>query len=70
MTTMELNARVHHEDGAYWAEVLELPGCFASGRTLDELTEALHEAIATWLDDGARAAEGLEVSQLTLAPPA
>ena len=34
---MELNARVHEEQRAYWAEVSELPGCFASGRTLDEL---------------------------------
>jgi predicted RNase H-like HicB family nuclease len=70
MTTMELNARVHHENGAYWAEVLELPGCFASGRTLDELTEALHEAIATWVDEEDRPAAGLEIAQLKLATPA
>ena len=41
----ELTARVHLEDGTYWAEVVELPGCFASGLTLDELREALEEAI-------------------------
>jgi hypothetical protein len=37
---MELTVRVHFEDGAYWAEVLELPGCFASGKTLDDVKDA------------------------------
>jgi predicted RNase H-like HicB family nuclease len=48
---MELTVRVHYEDGAYWAEVLELPGCFASGATLDDLKDALDEAIAMYLED-------------------
>ena len=42
---MELAVRLHFEEGAYWAEVLELPGCFASGETLVELKDALAEAI-------------------------
>jgi predicted RNase H-like HicB family nuclease len=47
---MELHARIHEEDdGTFWAEVKELPGCFASGHTLDELREALGEAIAMCL---------------------
>jgi predicted RNase H-like HicB family nuclease len=50
--TDEFTARVHQEpDGTYWAEVLELPGCFASGFTMDELLEALREAIAMYLDE-------------------
>jgi predicted RNase H-like HicB family nuclease len=53
---MELTVRVHLEDGAYWAEVLELPGCFASGETLDELKDALDEAIALYLEDDEAAA--------------
>jgi predicted RNase H-like HicB family nuclease len=48
---MELTVRVHFEDGAYWAEVQELPGCFASGETLDALKDALEEAIAMYLED-------------------
>jgi hypothetical protein len=32
---MEYTARIHHEDGTYWAEVLELPGAFASGDSVD-----------------------------------
>jgi predicted RNase H-like HicB family nuclease len=53
---MELTVRVHQEDGSYWAEVVELPGCFASGETLDELRTALDEAVRLHRDrplDGA-----------------
>jgi predicted RNase H-like HicB family nuclease len=47
---MELHAVIHEEDGSYWAEVKELPGCFASGRDLDEVNEGLIEAIGLVLD--------------------
>jgi predicted RNase H-like HicB family nuclease len=53
---MELHATIHEEDGSYWAEVRELPGCFASGRTLDEVMEGLSEAVALCLP--AEAASG------------
>jgi predicted RNase H-like HicB family nuclease len=47
------DALVHEEDdGSYWAEVQELPGCFASGFSLEELREALFEAMQLWLPDG------------------
>lgn len=48
---MELHATIHEEDGSYWAEVQELPGCFASGKDLNELQEALFEAIAMCLTE-------------------
>lgn len=49
---MELHATIHEDsDGSYWAEVKELPGCFASGQTLDELTEGLREAIDMCMED-------------------
>ena len=41
---------IHEEDGAFWGEVLELPGCFSAGDTLDELEEATVEAILMVLD--------------------
>jgi predicted RNase H-like HicB family nuclease len=47
---MELTVRVHEEHGSYWAEVVELPGCFASGHTLDELHAALGEAVGMHRD--------------------
>lgn len=41
-----LTLNVHREsDGSWWTEVAELPGCFASGFSLDELVEAAREAI-------------------------
>jgi len=41
---IEITAQIHQEDGSYWAEVLEAPGLFASGDSLEELTQALVEA--------------------------
>lgn len=44
-------AAVHPEaEGGYWAEVLDLPGCFTQGQTLDEVYHNLTEAIACHLD--------------------
>lgn len=61
--------QVHHEDDAYWAEVPELPGCFASGDTLDELAESLSEAIALYTDTDEPPTAGrlYEVDELRLA---
>ncbi len=51
MSTREFIARIHEEqDGTFWAEVLDLPGCFASGRT-GQLRESLEEAISLYLDE-------------------
>jgi predicted RNase H-like HicB family nuclease len=44
-------AVVHAEEqGGYWAEVPDLPGCFTQGDTLDEVYHNLVEAIACHLD--------------------
>jgi predicted RNase H-like HicB family nuclease len=45
----EFTANVRFEEGAYWAEVAELPGCFASGIDLNELNQALIESIQAYL---------------------
>jgi predicted RNase H-like HicB family nuclease len=59
MDQKQLHVDVHHEDGSYWAEVRELPGCFASGHTVAELIESVEEAIALYL-----AGEGEESAPL------
>lgn len=46
---MDLFVVIREEGPGYWSQVRELPGCFASGRTLDELREALGEAIGLYL---------------------
>ena len=40
---------VHKEDGSFWAEILEMPGCFVSGESIDEIREALAEAMGLYL---------------------
>jgi predicted RNase H-like HicB family nuclease len=44
------------EEGGYWADVPELPGCASQGETLDELRLNLVDAIEAWLE--VRAADG------------
>jgi predicted RNase H-like HicB family nuclease len=54
----------HSEDGKLWAEVLELPGCFAMGDTADELQQCLEEAIGLYLSDpGEQLVAELKVSE-------
>ncbi len=46
---VELTANIHLEDGSYWADIPELPGCFASGDTFDELFDSLREGVRLYL---------------------
>lgn len=39
------------EDGTFWGEVAELPGCFSQGETVDELLEHMKEAIEVYTLD-------------------
>ena len=44
------NVIVHPaEEGGYWAEVPDLPGCATEADTLDELKANLREAISLYL---------------------
>ncbi|HEX4731431.1 MAG TPA: type II toxin-antitoxin system HicB family antitoxin [Solirubrobacterales bacterium] len=63
---MDLTARIHLEDGSYWADVAELPGCFASGDTLDELFESLKEGVAMCLVDEGEQGRALHLATVTL----
>jgi antitoxin HicB len=38
------------EGGGFWATVAELPGCFTSGLTLQEIKENIQDAIETYVD--------------------
>lgn len=38
------------EDGAWGAYSPDLEGVFALGRTREEVTERMHEAVAAWLE--------------------
>lgn len=63
---MELTAQIHIEDGGYWADVPELPGCFASGGTLDELFTSLQEGVSLYLAGEGEQSGPLHVASATL----
>ncbi len=47
---MSLTVLVHRaEEGGFWAEIPELPGCMSQGETLDELQANIVEAAEAWL---------------------
>jgi predicted RNase H-like HicB family nuclease len=47
---MKLKVIVHEaEEGGFWAEVPDLPGCATQGETIDELVQNVREAIEGWL---------------------
>jgi predicted RNase H-like HicB family nuclease len=62
---MIFTADLQLEGGSYWAQVRELPGCFASGCTLDEPFEALREAIDL-CQGGDDPAENLRIASAVL----
>ena len=43
--TVIVHEESEEDGGGYWAEVQELPGCFASGDTLDDLEKDVRGAI-------------------------
>ena len=61
------NVIVHSaEEGGYWAEVPDLPGCYTEADTLDELNENVREAIALYLEDAPSEVEHSSLMQVTV----
>ena len=55
---IEIVASAGEDDDAGWvAEVRELDGCIAQGRTHDELFENIERAMTAWLDDALEAGD-------------
>lgn len=50
---VEYDADVRQVGDAFEANVEDLPGCFATGSTLDELRDALAEAVRLWMEPAA-----------------
>lgn len=42
---------VHKEDDIYWGECLELEGCFAQAKSVDELKKLMIESIYLYYSD-------------------
>lgn len=49
--------------GGFFAEILELPGCFAEGETANETVEALERAMRSWIE--AALDQGQEIPEPT-----
>lgn len=50
MTRYEIIIYWQEEDKAYVAEVPELPGCFADGKTYGEALAHVEEVIGEWIE--------------------
>ena len=48
---MNYHFKIHKEKKGYWAECLEIPGCFTQGDSLGELQENMEEALNLVLDE-------------------
>ena len=59
---MHLKIFIHQGGAEYWSEIAELPGCFAAGRTLSELREAVAEAVGLYLWDEPAELEPVELT--------
>ena len=61
------NVIVHSaEEGGYWAEVPDLPGCYTEADTLDELNANIREAISLYLEDAPANVEHSSMRQVTV----
>jgi predicted RNase H-like HicB family nuclease len=66
---MQFTVLVHEdEDGGYWGECLELPGCISQGDTLDETDYNIREAIELVLE--VKLKDGEDITNLQPGEPA
>ena len=52
------------EQGSYWGECPELPGCFSQGETPDELMSNMREAVELYLDGEGQRVESNRISEV------
>ena len=48
---IQYQVKLHEEDGGYWAEFPDLPGCFTQGDSREEVLENAREALSLWLEE-------------------
>jgi predicted RNase H-like HicB family nuclease len=63
--TVTYTATVHDDSDGLWAEVAELPGVFATGADLAELSAALQEGVALYLSTPEHPVRVEEISSTT-----
>lgn len=63
--TVTYTATVHDDRDGLWAEVAELPGVFATGTNLTELSAALQEGVELYLSTPDHPVRVEEISRTT-----
>lgn len=48
---MKYHFKVHREGDGYWAECLELSGCFTEAETMEELLKNMQEALNLYIEE-------------------
>lgn len=48
---MKYHFKIHKEDGGYWAECLELPGCVTQADTMGQLQFNMKEALNLYIEE-------------------
>jgi predicted RNase H-like HicB family nuclease len=43
--------KVHKEQRGYWAQCIELPGCFTQGNSIKELLQNMQDALNLYFED-------------------
>ena len=51
------------EEGGFWCECPQLPGCCTQGETVDELMQNMKEAVALYLEDPRGEVELCKIAQ-------
>lgn len=54
---MKYHFKVHQEDGGYWAQGIELTGCFTQAETVDELDHNLKKALNLYIEEPAESVD-------------
>lgn len=63
--TVTYTATVHDDSDGLWAEIAELPGVFATGANLAELSAALREGVELYLSTPEHPVRVAEISSTT-----
>ncbi len=48
---MNYHFKIHKEDGGFWAECIELPGCFTQADTREELLLNMQQALNLYIEE-------------------
>lgn len=60
----EYEVIVHSEDGSFWAEVQGLPGLFVAGDSIEEIFDALPEALELYMTEPGQDELGVNISNI------